>query len=62
MIYLVICAVAGSILLFYLLWENKKWDGKSVHADRVVEQGKRVSVTKQTALMNTTDMKNREFR
>lgn len=60
-ICLVICVVDGFALLLYLRWENKRRDKKCLVAELVVEQEKH-AVAGQTELVDTTDLKNRQFR
>jgi ACS family allantoate permease-like MFS transporter len=60
-ICLVICVVDGLVLLIYLRWENKRRDRNGFVAELVVEQEKH-AVAGQTELVDTTDLKNRQFR
>lgn len=58
---LVICVVDGFVLLLYLRWENRRRDKKGGNEEPVVEQEK-TGITTQTELVDTTDLKNRQFR
>ncbi|OKP12162.1 hypothetical protein PENSUB_2322 [Penicillium subrubescens] len=60
-ICLVICVIVGLALLFYLRWENGRRDKKSVGAVATGNEEKYGGAT-QRELMDTTDLKNVEFR
>ncbi|KAJ5137875.1 hypothetical protein N7526_004108 [Penicillium atrosanguineum] len=60
-ICLVICVVDGFVLLLYLRWENRRREKKASNNDPAVEQEK-TGITTQRELVDTTDLKNREFR
>jgi uncharacterized iron-regulated membrane protein len=60
-ICLVICVIVGLALLFYLRWENRRRDKKSVGAVATGNEEKYGGAT-QRELMDTTDLKNVEFR
>ncbi|GLI73375.1 hypothetical protein PoHVEF18_001592 [Penicillium ochrochloron] len=60
-ICLVICVIVGLALLFYLRWENSRRDKMSVGAVATANQEKYSGAT-QRELIDTTDLKNMEFR
>lgn len=61
-ICLVICVVDGFALMFYLRWENKRRDKRRVEAEPVTSQEKFIGVGTQRELLDTTDLKNVQFR
>ncbi|CAI7591077.1 unnamed protein product [Penicillium glandicola] len=60
-ICLVVCVIDGFALLFYLRWTNIRRDKQHIMGT-ISEGQEKHGVAPQTQLLDTTDLKNKEFR
>lgn len=60
-ICLVVCVIDGFALLFYLRWANARRE-RNPAADAVPSSEEKPSVNSQAYMLDTTDLKNSEFR